>query len=60
MEKGVLPPKRVARWRKTVEEQFLHPRLGETVSFTDYHKRGFGILASDFLCGFLHKHEVEL
>ena len=30
------------------------------MSFTDYHERGFRILASNFLRGFLHEHEVEL
>lgn len=29
-------------------------------SFIDFHERGFGILASDFLRGFLHEYGVQL
>jgi hypothetical protein len=30
------------------------------VSFTDFHKRGFRVSASNFLHGFLHEHRVHL
>jgi hypothetical protein len=39
---------------------FPNPWLGEVVSFTDFHERGFGIMASDLLHGFLHEYGVQL
>jgi len=45
MEKGLLPPKEVARWRAATGDAFPLPRLDKVVSFTDFHERGFMIPA---------------
>lgn len=55
VEKGLLLPKEVARWRATAGERFSWPRAGEAVSFLDYHKHGYGLPAFDFIHGFLHE-----
>lgn len=36
------------------------PAAWEVVLFTNFHKRGFRMLASDFLHGFLCEHDVQL
>ena len=56
--KGHLLSKEVAEWRAPTSEAVPHPHPGEVVSFTDFHKRGFEILTTDFLHGFLHEHEI--
>jgi len=58
--KGLLPPKEAARWRAPAGEVVPLPQHGEAVSFTDFHKHGFGVLASDFLRGFLWEYGVQL
>ena len=58
--KGLLLPNELARWTDPNSEAAPHPQLGEVVSFTKFHKRGFGILLSDFLRGFLCEHGVQL
>jgi hypothetical protein len=50
---GLLPLKDVAGWRAAAGEVLPNPQPREMVSFTDFHERGFRILASDFLRGFL-------
>jgi hypothetical protein len=50
VEKGLLPPKEVARWRAAA---------GDVFPF-DFHERGFMIPASDFFRGFLHEYGVQL
>ena len=56
--KGLLPLKEVAGWRAPDGEVAPHPQSGEVVSFTDFHKHGFGIPTSDFVRGFLYEHGV--
>ena len=60
MVKGLLPSKEVTGWRAPTSEVVPLPQPGEVVSFIDFHKRGFGIPTSDFLCGFLREHGVQL
>jgi hypothetical protein len=58
MAKGLLPSKEVIRWRAPTDEVVPHPQPGEVVSFTDFHRLKFTVLASDFLRGFLHDYGV--
>jgi hypothetical protein len=58
--KGLLPLKEVSRWRAPNGVAAPHPQPREVVSFTDFHKRGSGIPAFDFLHGFLHENGVQL
>jgi hypothetical protein len=60
VERGLLPPKEVTGSRAAARNAFLFPQPGETVSFTDFHERGFVILALDFFHGFLHEYDVQL
>lgn len=48
MEKDLLPLKEVAGWRAAIGDAFLLPQLDEAVTFIDFHKHEFMILASDF------------
>ena len=47
---GLLPPMEVAGWRAPAGEVVPHPQPREAVSFTDFHKRGFTVPTSHFLC----------
>ena len=58
--KGLLLPKEVVGWRGLIDEVVPQLQTRRVVSFTDFHKRGFGIPASDFLYGFLREHGVQL
>jgi hypothetical protein len=60
MEKGLLPTKDIARWRAAAGDAFSLPWLDKVVSFTDFHKHGFTILASDFLHSLLHEYGAQL
>jgi hypothetical protein len=53
VDEGLLPSKEVTGWRAIASEAILDPWPRETVSFTDFHRCGFGILVSDFILGFL-------
>jgi hypothetical protein len=53
VDDGLLLPKEVAGWRVAGGKVLPNPRPREMVSFTDFLERGFRILASDFLWGFL-------
>jgi hypothetical protein len=59
VDRGLLP-KEAAGWRAATRNAFLFPQPDETVSFTDFHERGFVILALDFFHGFLHEYDVQL
>ena len=52
IDDGILPPKEVTGWWATTGDVLPSLWPGETVSFTDFHERGFGIPASDFCWGF--------
>jgi hypothetical protein len=56
--KGLLLSKKVIGWRAPVGEAvpYLQPR--EAVSFTDFHKHGFVVPASNFLRVFLREYGV--
>ena len=58
VDEGLLPSKEVTRWRAMVGEVLPNPQPRETVSFTDFHECGFGILALDFHQRFLQVHGV--
>ena len=58
--KGLLTPKEVAGWRAPASEAVPHSTPGEAMSFTDFHKHGFVVLASDFLHGFVIMCEAFL
>jgi hypothetical protein len=60
LERGLLPPKEAAEWRAATRNVFLFPQPDETVSFIDFHERGFAILVLDFFHGFLHEYDVQL
>jgi hypothetical protein len=60
VEKALLPPKEVARWRATVGDVLPYPQPGEAVSFIDFHECGFAIPMLDFFHGFLRKYGIEL
>ena len=60
VEDGLLPPKQVTRWRTATGEVLPNPRPREMVSFTDFHERGFRILALDFLRGILQEHGIQM
>jgi hypothetical protein len=53
IEDGLLLPKGLAGWRAATGEVLPNPRPREAMSFTNFHECSFGILASDFLRGFL-------
>jgi hypothetical protein len=56
VDEGFHLSKEVARWRAAASEVFLDPWPRETVSFTDFHERGFEIPMLDFL----HEYSVQL
>ena len=60
VEKGLLLPKKVTRWRPAAGDVLSFPEPREVVSFTDFHERGFTISASDFFHGFLREYGVQL
>ena len=46
--------------RAPIGEVVPRPQPREAVSFTHFHKHRLMVLASDFLCGFLHEYGVQL
>jgi hypothetical protein len=60
VEKGLLPPKEVARWRATVGNVLPYPQPGEAVSFIDFHEHRFAIPTLDFFRGFIRKYGIQL
>ena len=58
VEKGLLLLKEVTGWRATARDVLPFPQLDEVVSFTNFHERGFTVLALDFFRGFLREYGV--
>jgi hypothetical protein len=58
--RGLLRPKTEVGWRLAVGEEFPTEGAGETVVFLAHIKHGFGVLASNFLCGLHFFYRIEL
>ena len=61
VSRGELPAlTAAAEWRVPGEEVEPVPPPGYVVSFVNFHERGFGVPADDFLRGLLHRWGLEV
>jgi hypothetical protein len=60
VDRELLRPKAQVDWRLAAGEAFPTEGTGENIVFLAHIKRGFGVLACDFLRGLLHFYRIEL
>jgi hypothetical protein len=60
VDRGLLRPKSLVRWRPAAGEVFPTEGTGDTVVFIAHIEHGFGVPAGDFLRELLYFYQIEL